>query len=175
MDIPVDFIVITPLEEERDALLAKLNSYSRIPPSPDDIRTYFAAELPVQFTDGTSGAFRLIIVPLPGMGRLDAAIATVDAIRRWRPRYVIVIGIAGGLARARVRLGDVLIANQIADGELQRLESQHTSIRWQVHRVDPRLLLAAQNLMVSDWRPLVQAERPVLGPQSLCRRDLHWG
>jgi hypothetical protein len=38
-----------------------------------------------------------------------------DAIRRWRPRYVWLVGIAGGLAKAGVALGDVLVADQIAD------------------------------------------------------------
>ncbi len=37
------------------------------------------------------------------------------AIRRWQPRYVLLVGIAGGLEKAGVAPGDLLIANQVAD------------------------------------------------------------
>ncbi len=33
MEPPVDFIVVTPLAEERDAVLGQLGDYQRIPPS----------------------------------------------------------------------------------------------------------------------------------------------
>ena len=96
------------------------------------------------FPDGSSTTYRVVVTPLLGMGRVEAANATGDAIRRWRPRYMLLVGIAGGLAKAGVGLGDVLISDQIVDYELQKLTTDKTTIRWQVHRVDPRLLGAAK-------------------------------
>jgi len=160
---PVDVVIITPLEEERDAVLAKLARYRQLPPTQDDIRVYFAADLPVTFPDGATATYQVVVMPLLNMGRVEAANATGDAIRRWRPRYVWLVGIAGGLAKAGVALGDVLIADQIADYELQKLTPQATSIRWQVHRVDPRLLGAARNLRGDGWLQLVTSARPDAG------------
>jgi nucleoside phosphorylase len=160
---PVDVVIITPLEEERDAVLAQLDGYQQQPPTADDIRVYYAAELPVTFPDNTTATYRIVVVPLLNMGRVEAANATGDAIRRWQPRYVWLVGIAGGLAKAGVALGDVLIADQVADYELQKLTPEKTSIRWQVHRVDPRLLGAARNLRGDGWQRLVTGMRPEAG------------
>ena len=160
---PVDVVLITPLEEERDAVLAQLDGYRQLPPTPDDIRVYYAAELPVMFPDGTTATYRVVVMPLLNMGRVEAANATGDAIRRWRPRYVWLVGIAGGLAKAGVALGDILIADQIADYELQKLTPEKTSVRWQVHRVDPRMLGAAQNLRGDGWLTRVTGTRPAAG------------
>jgi nucleoside phosphorylase len=159
----VDVVLITPLEEERDAVLAQLDGHRQLPPTADDIRVYYAAELPVTFPDGATATYRVVVMPLLNMGRVEAANATGDAIRRWRPRYVWLVGIAGGLAKAGVALGDVLIADQIADYELQKLTPEATSIRWQVHRVDPRLLGAARNLRGDSWLKLVTGARPDAG------------
>ena len=146
----IDFVIITPLAEERDAVLARLPGYRKLRPSEDDIRVYYAADIPVHF-DGTSSHYAVIVVPLAKMGHTEAASATGDAIRRWRPRYVLLVGIAGGLAQADVQMGDILISEQVADYELQKVTDDQVSIRWQVHRVDQRLLIAAQNFTDPVW------------------------
>ncbi len=139
-----DFLILTPLPEERDAVLRCLGSYRRLPPSDQDIRVYYESDLAATFPDGSSTTYRVVVTPLLGMGRVEAANATGDAVRRWRPRYILLVGIAGGLAKAGVGLGDVLISDQIVDYELQKLTTEKTTIRWQVHRVDPRMLGACK-------------------------------
>ena len=111
----VDFLLVTALEEERDAVLDKLPGYQKLPPFRDDIRTYFQAQLPVTFSDGETGNYRVIVMPLLGMGRVQAATATADAITRWHPRYIMLVGIAGGVAARGVSIGDILIADQTGD------------------------------------------------------------
>jgi nucleoside phosphorylase len=163
MQPPVDFVVITPLEEERQAMLAHLGSPKRVPPTHDDVRVYYPVSLPITFTEESKGSYKIVLTDLLGMGRLEAANAVGDAIRRWRPKYVVLVGIAGGLAKAGVSLGDVLISEQIADYELQKLTTDKTEIRWSVHRADPRLLAAAKQLRPTDWRPLIHETRPEPG------------
>src|ERR1039458_2221614 len=46
-----DFLIVTPLPEERDAILALLPSYRKLPPSKNDIRTYYVASVPVILRD----------------------------------------------------------------------------------------------------------------------------
>lgn len=157
---PVDFVIVTALEEERDAVLVKLPEYRQLPPAEEDIRVYFWAELPATLTDGSKCTYRVVVVPLLGMGRVQAATVTGDAIRRWRPRYVFLVGIAGGFAANQVSLGDVLVSDQIVDYELQKLTVQGPEVRWEVHRADPRLKGAAINFLGNDWQKLVATKRP---------------
>jgi nucleoside phosphorylase len=157
--LPIDFIIITALEDERNALLDKLPGYQRLKPSDEDIRVYFRSNLPVIFADGSTGAYRIVIMPLLGMGRVQATIATSDAIHRWQPRYVMLVGIAGGVAAKGVKLGDILVADQIVDYELQKLTSKGAQIRWRVHPADPRLLGAIRNFSDESWQALMRVER----------------
>jgi nucleoside phosphorylase len=94
----VDFVIVTALEEERDALLNKLPAPRKTNPSEDDIRLYYSADLAVTFDEGNSGTYSVVVMCLPAMGRVQATSATADAIRRWHPRYVVLVGIAGGIA-----------------------------------------------------------------------------
>jgi nucleoside phosphorylase/ankyrin repeat protein len=162
-NMEIDFVIVTPLTEERDAVLGQLPGYKRVPASQDDIRIYYSAEVPVTFADGQVARYSIVVVPLANMGPTEAANATGDAVRRWQPRYVLLIGIAGGIAKASVALGDVLVADQIADYEQQKVKDGVPSIRWQVYRADQRLLTAARNFTDSDWMRSVAAVRPTPG------------
>jgi len=163
MQSMVDFVIITPLEEEREAVLAHLGKPNRLPPTNDDIRVYYPAKIPVTFTDGTASEYGVVLTDLLEMGRVEAANAVGDAIRRWRPRYVILVGIAGGLSKAGVQVGDVLISEQIADYELQKLTEEKTLTRWSVHRASPALLAAAKQLRPKDWQRFIREARPQAG------------
>jgi nucleoside phosphorylase len=166
-----DFVIITALEEEREAMLSKLPGHQRLNPSTADIRTYYLASVPAMLADGAAIDYRVAVTSLLGMGRVQAVVATGDAIRRWRPRYVLLVGIAGGVAMKGVRLGDVLVSDQIVDYELQKLTAKGPQVRWQVHRADPRLLNAALNFsdtgwhkQVGTWRPDPDAPKRHVGP-----------
>lgn len=157
---PVDFVIVTALEEERDAVLNKLPGYQRLGPFDDDVRVYFSSDLPVSFPDGSTGSYHVVVMPLLDMGRVQATVATTDAIRQWRPRYVLLVGIAGGIAARGVTLGDVLVSDQIVDYELQKLTSKGLQMRWKVYQVDPRLIGNARNLADDSWQKLITIERP---------------
>lgn len=159
----VDFVIITALEEERDAMLSKLPGYQRLRRSEQDIRIYYRAKVEAAFPDGEPLTYNVIVTTLLGMGRVEAANATSDAIRRWRPRYVLLVGIAGGIEAKGVQLGDVLISNQVVDYELQKLTDKGPQVRWQVHRVDAGLQGATLNLTQGEWQQEVKAERPTPG------------
>ena len=164
-----DFLLITALEEERDSVLRKLPQPRRVPPSPDDVRIYFVSDLPSAASDGTKACYRVVLMPLLGMGRVEAAVATGDALRRWAPDYVILVGIAGGVKQAGVKLGDLAVSDQVVDYELQKI-SDSVEVRYQVHRADSRLLGAAKNLSGSRWhttanrRPRSGSPKRRIGP-----------
>jgi nucleoside phosphorylase len=161
----VDFVLVTILDEERDAVLKKLPGFHKSPPAKDDIHTCYQAELPVTFPDGSVGVYRVVVMSMLGMGRVPAAVATKDAIRRWQPRYIVLVGIAGGVAAKTVAIGDILISDQIVDYELQKLTPEGPEMRWEVHRADPQLLNACYNFSSSNWhnRKAVGVNRPRRG------------
>ena len=163
LDSKVDFVLVTALPEERDAVLEKLPGYRQLPPVHDDIRTYYQVDLPITFSDSSTGQYRMVVMCLLGMGRVQAATATADAIRRWRPRYILLIGIAGGIAARNVQIGDILISDQIVDYELQKLTPQGPEVRWEVHHTDPRLLDASNNYRSAGWQESIRIKRPGKG------------
>jgi nucleoside phosphorylase len=159
----IDFVIVTALEEEREAVLAKLPGARQLPPTHDDIRVYFRSELPVTFSDGSTHSYSIIVLSLLNMGRVEAVNATKDAITHWHPRYVLLVGIAGGVSKNDASLGDILVSDQIVDYELQKLEADGDKPRDRVHPVDPRLLLVAQSFNNERWFTLITVPRPSVG------------
>jgi nucleoside phosphorylase len=172
MDVtpPIDFVIITPLSEERDAVLRSLGTFAKTNPSEEDTRVYYTSKLTATFPDSSQTSYKIAVAPLIDMGRVEAATATNDAIRRWRPRFVLLVGIAGGYRDAGVQLGDVLISKQIADYEEQKLKEAKTKIRWQVFRANTRLLAQAQSIDSDAWLDLLDAKRPREG-----QPEVHFG
>ncbi len=156
----VDFVIIAPLKEERDAILRKLPGHQELPPSNQDVYVHYAAALPVTFSNKQTSSYELRIVSPLEKGRVQAVHAATEAIRRWQPRYVLLVGIAGGVAAAGVNLGDVLIASQIADYELQKQTDRGSEIRWQVYPASPAMLAQTQNFSLREWQDLISQKRP---------------
>ncbi len=154
----VDFVIVTPLEEERDAVLTKLPNHRKLPPTEDDIRVYYSSELPATFPDESVTTYNVVVMTC-GKGRVNGIAAASDAIRRWHPYYIILVGIAGGIAARGVKLGDVLISDQIVDYELQKLTPTESQKRWEVYRASSRLIESARNLG-DGWQGLVAVKRP---------------
>lgn len=163
MPAPIDFLILAPLNEERQAVLSHLPSPQRLPPDDQDVRVYYYSDIPTEFPGGGRGSYRVVVTSPLGMGQLEAATATADAIRRWQPRYVLLVGIAGGDPE-EVALGDVLIGEQFVYYELQKLTDEGAQTRYQSYRADPRLYANAQHL--ASWQAAVRAARPEDGAPS---------
>lgn len=158
-----DIVIITALEEERDAVLRKLPNRRRQKPSADDVHVYYTCNLPVKFPNRTSGTYRIVVTSLVQMGPTQAATTTITAIHKWKPKFILLVGIAGGVAAAGVRVGDVVISDQVADYQIQKITPRNTQVRWNVHQVDARFIAAAQNLKVTAWQKLITVPRPTKG------------
>src|SRR5262245_14531568 len=108
----VDFVLVTALEEERDAVLRKLGGHARLEKDGGDAHTYYEARLPTARSDGA--AYRVIVTSIGGMGPIKGAAKAGDVVRRWQPAHVILVGIARGV-RGEGELGDVVVATQGAE------------------------------------------------------------
>lgn len=175
----VDVLIIAPLLEERGAVLSKLPGYARLPRG-QHVYIYYEAQVQVDGGAGQPKTRRVIVTSPNDMGRVEAANVVGEGVDLWKPRYVMLVGIAGGAAAPEqrgvvdgavlggvsakgVRLGDVLVAREIVDYELQKQTPEQTQIRWKVNSVDQQLLAAAQNLEPGEWQPLLAEQRPLAG------------
>lgn len=155
----VDFVVITALPEERDAVFRKLSDVRKLEKDGADVHTYYEASIQTQRSDGS--AYRVIVTSLTGVGPQTATSKAQAVTQRWNPTCVLLVGIAGGV-RSKTELGDVLIASMIADYTLGKVGPQGRKIRWQPHRTDANLYDSAHNLS-KGWQGNIQVSRPSSG------------
>jgi nucleoside phosphorylase len=146
----MDFLIITALEEEREAVLRKLAGYQKAEKGSAEVFTYYLAYLPTKrkLTEG----YRIGVTCLAGMGPIEAAVRAIAAVNQHRPRHVIVVGIAGGLCE-KTHLGDVMVGTQIVDYTLGKTESGKRTERWVDMPADASLLDAAVNFRVNGGMP----------------------
>jgi len=154
----IDVLVFTPLHEEREAFLRKLENVSPVGPTRTDVFSYHRGSLA-----HADGAYQIAVAMPLQMGTRDAATVAARAIDHWQPRYVLLVGIAGAVRRNGAQLGDVIIADSILDYELQKLKARKDEMRARFYPVDPGLLSAAQTLVGDDWSFGITAARPQPG------------
>jgi two-component system, cell cycle response regulator len=151
---PPDILIVTALEEERDAVLARL-TYEILPKDDDDVGIFYQAQIPTS----TGHKFRVLVTMLQGMGPLQASTRAMYAAMRWRPRYVLMIGIAGGVSKVAA-LGDVVVASQIADYSVGKVTGKSDrKIYWQVHHAHAALIEAV-NAFSTGWEQTIRTTRP---------------
>jgi hypothetical protein len=82
MNDRLDFVIITALAEERDALLSKLPERRLVTPSDEDVRLYYAAEVSVSGERGAHGSYSVVVLGLLGKGRIEACAPVSIPARR---------------------------------------------------------------------------------------------
>lgn len=153
---PVDFVIVTALPEERDALLAVLPGALKLDKGSRDIHTFHTARIKTHRKD--KAEYAVIITCLVKMGPITATAQTVSVVTRWQPRYVLLVGIACGI-RGAVNHGDILVATQVADYTIGKQEGGPRKINWDVHPCGVSLLDSANDLG-DTWRKGIRVKRP---------------
>ncbi len=158
----VDFAIITALEKEAKAVVSRLENYSIQRFEDRDIRTYHCGTVRIQ---GTDRVYRAVVVLLPSMGEISAATAATDAITLWNPRFVLMIGIAGGIPQDDLDLGDVVVADQVVGYEYGKVtdhESKPYEIkpRDRVYPASALLLDRVRSFWDDSWTQEVNIPRP---------------
>lgn len=135
----------------------------------DAFETFFAGT--VEQRDGRrryreltqdSGA-RLVLVGVSSQGNVRSALATRWAIDRWRPPFVILAGIAGGIhdSMPEFDLGDVVVPPRIVGYEIAKVTPSEIRRRIQVATSGAAILRAASQVASgTDWAVEIAAARP---------------
>jgi predicted ATPase/nucleoside phosphorylase len=152
--LPIDFGVITALPVERDAIIDLLENREMVQDACNDIRTYYVGDL--RLRSGLS--YKIVCVMTLDVGNVDAVMAAADLIRCWGPQHVAMIGIAGGVPRDGLTLGDVVVADEVIEYEYSKDGPGRPQLRPRAHRVDAPLLERAK--VLTNWPGQVLAARP---------------
>jgi predicted ATPase/nucleoside phosphorylase len=138
-----DFAIIVALKEELAEFLHHLNAPYEPELDPETQNIYY------RFDIKSSGSTRRCVVLMVGdMGPSRAAITIGAALARYRPRTVVVLGIAASLDD-EARIGDVVMATSI-DAYLEngKITDNDVPIQFsgEVFRCEPRLVARVRNL-----------------------------
>ncbi|WP_437876892.1 phosphorylase family protein [Sorangium sp. So ce513] len=156
----IDFLIITALEEERNAVLSKLPGFRKLERDGADTHTYYEGQVRTAREDGA--VYRIVVTSLVEMGPIMGALKTSAVINRWRPEHVMMVGIAGGV-EGEVALGDVMVASQVVDYSIGKVyETGRREERWGCYQADANLLDAVRNF-ISPWDDLISEPRPSPG------------
>lgn len=145
----VDFALLTPLIEEfrplRNALLdAACQKESKIQIG---VMTYYKYDIASE----SGEVYRVVATFMPKMGTDSAAITTFHMLNDWRPTYILLGGIAGGIDSSDTARGDVVIADEVFRYDRRRKERAGGTTWAPSGYVTDRLLLnRAQSYLLED-------------------------
>ncbi len=170
-DASVDFGIITALPLERDAIRNRLEAVvTRV--FPDDPHTYYEGRLSIPESDDES--YRVVLVMQNAMGNVEASSAATRLIARWRPRHVVMVGIAGGV-RSKVEVGDVIVSEFCHYYEPSKQTDKGSESRPRQFPSNPTLLGRARAFEASDWRSDLRVGRPVAHAEPETRPAVYFG
>ncbi len=147
----MDFAILCPIPEEWESICRILNSV-RTPPD---------KSLPTKL--GCVAGLRVVCVN-SGKGEGATAACLQSVLLEWRPRWVLLVGIAGGFPEAGIHKGDVIIARYIYNFDFGKLTCGKFFRRPDYDfPADRRLLAYAELVMRAEgdpWKRFITAQRP---------------
>ncbi len=150
-----DFLIITALAAEFAAVAGKLSDIEDIPDK-ETGSVFCKSTLPISNGIDTRSHYDIILVRLHSMGNISAAITTVEAIQKWQPSQVILVGITAGMS-GKVNLGDIIVADRVVSYEVGKSLDRGYADRIEPFTVSRKLISAIQHYGYGDnsWRELL--------------------
>ncbi len=156
----IDFAILTPIPEEYAVVVSRLDTPQK--PSYQKSPT----------TSGTIGRFRVVCV-LSGKGEAQSGTVLGEVISEFSPRWVLLVGVAGGFPQKGFHKGDVIVARhvygvtgKITDKGLVR--KPDLDFGADLFLLSHAELFAANN---KDWQSRVRVPRPDAKPSSNLKAD----
>ncbi len=119
-------VVVTIIDEELDAVLGLGQFKERCPGT-----QYYAKAA------NSSKEYDVVVCRADGWGNIASGDIVTEAIEDFRPSYILLVGIAGGIVRDGesdpIRTGDVLIADYLHYSELKKLVEKGMVHRYKAH------------------------------------------
>ena len=140
----IDIVLLTATDIELNAVLDQLRPY------PGKKKIFKIFEGPETYYGGKFGAFKAIATKcrMGAISQGSVILATEQAQRVWKPKAIIMVGIAFGKDSKKQKIGDVLVASQIIGYEPQRV-GESVQHRGSIPPSNTTLLNRFEN--VHDW------------------------
>lgn len=147
----VDVAVVTVLTEEYREVRQRLRAPVSVQPSRDQPNRH-AWDFGEVTATHRREPYRVVLGLAGGPGTSAGLQAVTDTVRTFRPRYVLLVGIAGGLSD--VRLGDVVVSDTIVGYEYGKVDGGSFAPRtdW-TYRTDTAMITGARtaDARFPDW------------------------
>jgi nucleoside phosphorylase len=154
----VDYLIVTPMHEEFDALCAYFPNATSLDKVHEDPHTYKTCLFPTSRTDHAE--YIIALTTLIGKGQSNAAAEVQQMLARWSPRNVLLVGIAAGNAAGGVNVGDILLPMEVI-GELGGKKTDSGTARDSVSvLISQSLYDSACQLITTAWRDSIRVAPP---------------
>ncbi|WP_456744541.1 5'-methylthioadenosine/S-adenosylhomocysteine nucleosidase [Bradyrhizobium sp. USDA 4354] len=155
-------LIVTALSKENAAVRATLDEVSSLG-RPDDSNIYCVGSF------NKDGDRRTVVLASAGMGKVNAATVTTNALRSFPDiEYIVMVGIAGGCPNPakpdeHVRLGDIVFSNHagVVEYDYVKETREGRQTRSSPQRPSAKLLQAANQLTTLElmrerpWEPIL--------------------
>ena len=161
----VDVVILTVLPEEFDCFRNRLPGLDQHPDLGSTTSLY-AWKFGNIFCSNFNSYYKTAVGMIGRAGNNQSALATIEAIRLWRPRCIIFCGIAGGLTdfkedNAHPKLGDVVVADVIHGYEYGKINRKFEPRSNWTYRTDIALLNGAIAFALSNsWQDHIMVVPP---------------
>ena len=162
---PVDILLVTILPEEYAAVLCRLNEVRPVQGTTDAPNLYGWRLGTIARLGG--GYYRVALALVGRAGNTGASQAVARSAERWKPRYALLVGIAGGLPREGCAVGDVVVSTEIYGYEYGKIDGGFQPRPNWTYQVDRGLLNSAQGFSVASlewWTGGGVAPKVLFGP-----------
>jgi len=146
----IETVILTALAEETEAVVRSLDNSVVHPWRGNDLHV------------GEVSGKNVLVFPLGAMGNASSAQAAQRAIGIWNPAQIMIVGITGGARGAGddLRLGDVLVPDQVIGYEHAKVTPTGPETRYETYRPSHELLTAARSVNPAEWALSIVTPRP---------------
>ena len=158
--INIDIAIVTILPEEYDAVLKLLKKTNIHNPTNGraNLHSWVKGEL---YNKNFKKKFHIVLAKAGKPGLVSASLATSNTIAEFNPRYILVIGIAGGFPKEKLKKGDVVIATHIWNYEYGKIEHGFKPRIHFTHQTDQALLNSATTIIKDkNWTNNCESSPP---------------
>ena len=156
----IDVAILTVLQEEYDAICSKFIDLQRWLGDKGSPNIYAWQVGTVNFPT-QSCSYSVAVGMTGGAGNSQSTAATLEAIQLWQPRYILFVGVAGGLSG--MAKGDIVIADVIHGYEYGKIADGFITRDDWTFPTDIGLRNGATDYTSnSDWRKLIRLTSPEL-------------
>lgn len=147
-----DIAIITILPEEYEAVRKILDNTMPYRPSGDKVNIH-SWVLSTVLCEFTGNEYKIVVAKSGKPGITAATNATTNTLEEFRPRYLIVCGIAGGFPKEKLKKGDIIISTNIWNYDYGKIEENYKPRIRFIHEADLALLNASTTISnQEEWK-----------------------